>query len=76
MRQVQIAAGSLVVLGLLIPHGWWLALFVGAGLVFAGISGTCGMAVLLSRMPWNRQKTLPFGSTAASCTSACSTPTK
>lgn len=59
MRQVQIAAGSLVLLGLigsqmLAPA--WIALswFVGAGLVFAGISGVCGMARLLAMMPWNR----------------------
>ncbi|WP_310498896.1 rhodanese family protein [Sandarakinorhabdus sp.] len=59
MRQVQIAAGSLVIAGVLL--GWllgpvWTALagFVGAGLVFAGASGTCGMAMLLARMPWNR----------------------
>ena len=59
MRQVQIAAGTLVLLGLigsqmLAPA--WIALswFVGAGLVFAGISGVCGMARLLAMMPWNR----------------------
>ena len=59
MRQVQIAAGSLVLLGLIL--GTWVApawillsWFVGAGLVFAGISGFCGMARLLAAMPWNR----------------------
>ena len=59
MRQVQIAAGSLVLLGVVL--GWlvspvWLALaaFVGAGLTFAGASGWCGMAKLLALMPWNR----------------------
>jgi rhodanese-related sulfurtransferase len=58
-RQVQIAAGVLVVSGLLLS---WLAsplfltvpAFVGAGLIFAGISGWCGMARLLGLMPWNR----------------------
>ncbi|SHI70034.1 Rhodanese-related sulfurtransferase [Roseomonas rosea] len=59
MRQVQIAAGSLVLLGLVLAalvSPWFLALsgFVGAGLVFAGLTGTCGMATLLRRMPWNR----------------------
>lgn len=29
--------------------------FVGAGLMFAGISGFCGLARLLVRMPWNRK---------------------
>jgi rhodanese-related sulfurtransferase len=59
MRQVQIVAGSLVVLGVLL--GWFvspwflaLSLFVGSGLVFAGVSGWCGMAKLLAVMPWNR----------------------
>ena len=59
MRQVQIAAGSLVLLGLILSNtvapGWiLLSWFVGAGLVFAGISGFCGMARLLALMPWNR----------------------
>lgn len=59
MRQVQIAAGSLILLGMLLgssisPIFYLLATFVGAGLVFAGISGFCGMAVLLAKMPWNK----------------------
>lgn len=60
MRQVQIAAGSLVLMGLLL--GLWLhsaflgvSAFVGAGLTFAGLSGWCGMARLLAIMPWNRK---------------------
>ncbi|HVX15355.1 MAG TPA: rhodanese-like domain-containing protein [Pirellulales bacterium] len=58
-RQVRIAAGSLVLLGT--GLGWFvhpaffgLAAFVGAGLVFAGVTDTCGMGMLLARMPWNR----------------------
>ncbi|MBM5816218.1 MAG: rhodanese-like domain-containing protein [Cyanobacteria bacterium K_Offshore_surface_m2_239] len=59
MRQVQIAAGSLVLLGLILSNTVapaWILLcwFVGAGLVFAGISGFCGMARLLALMPWNK----------------------
>lgn len=58
-RQVQIAAGSLVVSGLLLswlvsPLFIALSAFVGAGLIFAGVSGWCGMATILSVMPWNR----------------------
>ena len=60
-RQVRIAAGLLVLLGALL--GWLvhpafvgLAAFVGAGLVFAGITDTCGMGLLLGRMPWNQIK--------------------
>ena len=53
MRQVQIVAGSLILLGSLLgwwisPYFYWLPAFVGAGLTFAGISGFCGMAKLLS----------------------------
>jgi len=58
-RQVRIAAGTLVMLGAIL--GWWvhpafigLSAFVGAGLVFAGITDTCGMGMILARMPWNR----------------------
>jgi rhodanese-related sulfurtransferase len=56
-RQVRIAAGALVLVGLgawLHPAGLALAAFVGAGLAFAGITNTCGMAQVLIRMPWNR----------------------
>ena len=61
-RQVRIAAGSLVVIGALLGafvHPYWIALsaFVGAGLVFAGVTDTCGMGLLLAKMPWNRVST-------------------
>ena len=60
IRQVQIAAGSLVLMGILLgtfvaPGFYALSAFVGAGLMFAGISGFCGMAHLLALMPWNRR---------------------
>ena len=60
MRQVQIAAGSLVLLGALlgtfVAPGWFaLSAFVGGGLLFAGVSGFCGMARLLMLAPWNRR---------------------
>ncbi|MGV3635360.1 MAG: rhodanese family protein [Pseudorhodoplanes sp.] len=62
MRQVQIVAGSLVVVGTVLgatvaPGFYLLAGLVGAGLVFAGVTGFCGMANLLAFMPWNRQPT-------------------
>jgi rhodanese-related sulfurtransferase len=57
MRQTQIAAGLLILLflglGQLAPLFRLLAAGVGAGLVFAGLSGTCGLALLLKRLPWN-----------------------
>lgn len=59
MRQVQITAGSLVVLGALVhPAFYGLSAFVGAGLTFAGASGWCGLATLLKAMPWNRPERL------------------
>jgi rhodanese-related sulfurtransferase len=58
-RQVRIAAGLLVMVG--IAAGWLvhpgcfgLSAFVGAGLVYAGLTDQCGMGLLLARMPWNR----------------------
>jgi rhodanese-related sulfurtransferase len=58
-RQVRITAGTLVFLGTLLGvfvHQYLLIIpvFVGAGLVFAGVTDTCGMGLLLARMPWNR----------------------
>jgi rhodanese-related sulfurtransferase len=59
MRQVQITAGSMVVIGvalgaLVSPWLYLVAAFVGAGLVFAGVTGTCALANILRLMPWNR----------------------
>lgn len=58
-RQVRIAAGALVLLGaalgwLVHPAFIGLSAFVGAGLMFAGVTDTCGMGMILARMPWNR----------------------
>jgi rhodanese-related sulfurtransferase len=67
-RQVRIAAGALVLLGSILGffvHAAWigLAAFVGAGLMFAGITDTCGMGMVLARMPWNQVgKSCPAGS--------------
>jgi rhodanese-related sulfurtransferase len=60
-RQVRIAAGSLALAGALLGlfvnlHFLWLSAFVGAGLIFAGVTDTCGMALLLAKMPWNRKR--------------------
>lgn len=60
MRQVQIVAGSLIVAGAVLgayvhPGFHALSAFVGAGLVFAGASGWCGMANLLALLPYNRR---------------------
>lgn len=57
-RQVRIGAGALVATGclaglLLHPGFFAVPIFVGCGLVFAGITDICGMGVLLAKMPWN-----------------------
>ena len=66
-RQVRIAAGLLVLTGAVLAltvHPWWagLSAFVGAGLMFAGITDTCGMALMLARMPWNQVRAGTSGS--------------
>ena len=63
-RQVRIGAGSLVLIGVLLgwlahPLFFGVAAFVGAGLVFAGVTDWCGMGLLLARMPWNRTPSRP-----------------
>jgi rhodanese-related sulfurtransferase len=63
-RQVRIAAGSLVLLGVLLgwlvhPAFFGLSAFIGAGLIFAGVTDTCGMGMMLTRMPWNQVKDAP-----------------
>lgn len=61
-RQVRIAAGGMALLGVVLawlvdPAFVALSAFVGAGLLFAGITDTCGMAMLLAKMPWNQMTT-------------------
>jgi rhodanese-related sulfurtransferase len=58
-RQVRIAAGFLVLSGVVVskvamPGAEYLSAFVGAGLMFAGITDTCGMGMLIAKMPWNQ----------------------
>lgn len=58
-RQVRILAGFLVLLGavlgyLVSPYFIGLSAFIGAGLMFAGITDTCGMGMMLAKMPWNQ----------------------
>jgi glyoxylase-like metal-dependent hydrolase (beta-lactamase superfamily II) len=81
-RQVQLIAGLMVLTGVALGtlvNPWFLALaaFFGAGLTFAGATGTCGLAVMLMRMPWNR---LPAplatgdGATCAAPAATCAAP--
>jgi len=60
-RQVRISAGFLVLTGMALGYfvSWaWLAIsaFVGGGLMFSGITDTCGMGMVLARMPWNNRR--------------------
>lgn len=59
-RQVRIVAGFLVVLGAILGYFVnincvWLSAFIGAGLMYAGLTDTCGMAMVLAKMPWNQR---------------------
>jgi len=59
-RHVRIAAGSLVLFGVILgtwvhPGFYGLSAFVGAGLIFAGVTDWCGMAMVLAKMPWNQR---------------------
>ena len=58
-RQVRIVAGCIILVGSLLgifvhPYFAGIAAFVGAGLTFAGITDTCGMGMMLAKMPWNQ----------------------
>lgn len=69
MRQVQVVVGSLSILGAALALGLdsrfaVIPLLLGGGLLFAGVTGTCGLALLLAKMPWNR---------GAACTPASGT---
>ncbi|MGL4861030.1 MAG: rhodanese family protein [Enterobacteriaceae bacterium] len=60
MRQVQMTTGSLILLGVVLGYGLHPAFFllsgvIGAGLLMAGVTGWCGMALLLAKMPWNKR---------------------
>ena len=65
-RQVRLAAGSLVVAGIVgstvAPRAKWLSGLVGGGLVFAAVTNTCAMGMALARMPWNKRGARPTGS--------------
>jgi rhodanese-related sulfurtransferase len=68
MRQVQIAIGTIVATGSLLTlladsKFALIPLFMGCGLIFAGVTGFCGLAVLIAKMPWNQKS----GCGAASC---------
>ncbi len=70
MQQVQLTIGLCVLTGAILsltvhPNWVFLCAFFGAGLTFAGSTGWCGLALLLSKMPWNRVS-------GNSCQASCS----
>ncbi|MDE1153613.1 MAG: rhodanese-like domain-containing protein [Micavibrio sp.] len=79
-RQVRIAAGSLVTLGVVLgvfvsPWLYALSAFVGCGLVFAGVTDSCGMAFVLAKAPWNKQLSQqPQTNSCCAKSAACSAP--
>jgi glyoxylase-like metal-dependent hydrolase (beta-lactamase superfamily II) len=85
-RQVQLIAGTMILAGvglgtLVSPWFLVLAAFAGAGLTFAGVTGTCGMALVLMRMPWNRTAPAEVGGAGAVCAAGgaapgCAAPTE
>ena len=81
-RQVQLIAGSMVLTGVALGtlvNPWFLSIaaFFGAGLTFAGATGTCGLALVLFKLPWNRPLALPAEGgavCAAGGASTCAAP--
>lgn len=58
-RQVRIVAGAIVATGSLLalfawPQAAWIPALIGSGLVFAGVTDTCAMGMLLAKLPYNR----------------------
>ena len=58
-RQVRLVAGSIVLLGILLsivfPWAKWISAGIGAGLVFAAVTNSCAMGMMLAKLPYNRQ---------------------
>lgn len=59
-RQVRITIGTVVVTGVVLgylvnPAFFLLSGFMGAGLVFAGVTDWCGLAILMAKLPWNQR---------------------
>jgi glyoxylase-like metal-dependent hydrolase (beta-lactamase superfamily II) len=84
-RQVQLIAGVMVLTGVALGtlvNPWFLAIAAafGAGLTLAGLTGTCGLARVLLRMPWNRARPAPAEPVTATCatgagaTGTCAAP--
>lgn len=76
-RQVRIAAGAIIVLGAWLALIWSagfavIPLLVGGGLIFAGITDRCGLALVLTKAPWNQ----PCANAPTRCCMTLHSPTK
>lgn len=65
-RQVRIAAGGMAAVGAFLalfvhPLFALIPLFVGGGLIYAGVTDRCGLALVLTKMPWNKGASCPSG---------------
>jgi hypothetical protein len=71
-RQVRLAAGSLVLMGLIAGRRWstahWLSAGVAGGLVFSALTNRCGMAKILAKLPHNQPRTTDLDDTLAALT--------
>jgi rhodanese-related sulfurtransferase len=59
MQQVQVTVGLISIIGAVLAlavNAWFavIPLALGCGLLFAGLTGFCGLALVLAKMPWNR----------------------
>ncbi len=75
-RQIQLIVGTGVLTGVLLGvfvSPWFLVIpgFFGAGLTFAGLSGTCALGILLGKAPWNKLES-PSGQSQSGKSSCCS----
>lgn len=76
-RQVRIAAGAIIVLGAWLALTWSagfaiIPLLVGGGLIFAGITDRCGLALVLTKAPWNQ----PCAKARTNCCMTSHSPTQ
>ena len=74
-RQIQATAGAICLAGAILgtwanPWFYLLSAMVGGGLLMAGLTGFCPMAILLARMPWNQHSKAPCACGTSSCCSS------
>lgn len=76
-RQVFLVIGAMALAGGILaltkdPRWVWLSMFAGAGLILAGATGFCPLALLMAKMPWNqapRKAAADAGCSGGSCCS-------